>query len=244
MTISLSKVNPDLFRNQVLAPEIILSWLRDQDAFWRYEGEPCAEKPHAKLSSGKCSNAFFDTLRMLRFPNISEILADQLAQKIRPALQNYFGRKDLDEVDLWVASSAYAAITIGHDVARELGATFMFAEKDCSDPKGKKMTWQRMEIPAGAYVLQIEELITTSDTFREVRRAIQEGTEGMVLFLPFVGTIIHRPEKMLRNYNGTQVFALVEMQVSTYNPEDCIYCAAGSKALKPKKNWKELTGRQ
>lgn len=243
MKINLLELDPRYFEDKIILPETILSWFKSQDAFWQYEGEPSAEKPHAKLSSGKCSNGFFDSLRILRYPNVSEILAHQLAQKIRPALQDFLGKQKLDQTNLWVVSSAYAAITFGHDVARELCATFMFAEKDCNDPKGKRMTWQRMNIPAGAYAIQIEELITTSDTFREIRRAIQEGNEEVVLFAPFVGTIIHRPEKMVRNYNGIEVISLVERQVSNYNPEDCIYCKIGSKPLKPKKNWRELTGK-
>lgn len=243
MKTDLLKIEPRNFRDEILPTETILSWLENQDAFWQYWGEPNAQRPHARLSSGKCSNGFFDCLRILCFPNISEILAQQLAQKIRPALNNFLGKNKSGQTSLWVISSAYAALTFGHDVARELGAAFMFVEKDCNDPKGKRMTWQRMSIPAGARVIQIEELITTSDTFKEVRRAVQESNEEIVQFAPFVGTIIHRPEKIVREYNGIQVISLVERQVSNYSPEACIYCRVGSKPLKPKKNWKELTGK-
>ena len=132
--------NPREFEDPllVLGPEYIVALLEQEDAVWFYEGEPSADRPHAELTSGLCSNGFADCLRILRYPNIAEILGLQLARLLR--------KSGIDRVD-WVVSSSYAAITFGHEVAKALRAVFMLAEKDPSDPQGKKMVWCRMTIP-------------------------------------------------------------------------------------------------
>lgn len=149
------------------------------------------------------------------------------------------------EVD-WVISSPYAAITFGHEVAKELGAIFMFCEKDPEDPKGKRMVWRRMQIPAGAKVLQVEELITTSSTFKEIRRAVNEGNGSPVNFISTVGAFVHRPAQLPIEYDGRKVVALVEVAIQVFDPDPatCPYCAVGSLRLRPKAHWAELTGKK
>jgi orotate phosphoribosyltransferase len=147
----------------------------------------------------------------------------------------------------FVVAPAYAAITFGHEVAKALGAKFIFAEKDPSDPKGKKMLWQRMTIPANATVLLIDELITTASTIMEIRRAIQQGNPDPVKFVPFVGTIVYRPEILPKNMEiqkGCEIIALVKKAVQNFEPDECPYCKAGSPRVRPKKNWKALTSKR
>ena len=105
------------------------------------------------------------------------------------------------------------------------------------------MLWRRITIPAGAKVLQAEELITTIGTTREVRRAVTEGNAEQVEFLPFVGTIIHRPARLPMVYEGMEVVSLVERAVWAVDPSECPLCKAGSKRVKPKTHWAELTGK-
>ncbi len=229
--LELLDLDPEDVFFEDLSEEEIVSWFELCNAVWIHNGNPAA--PHAELSSGLCSNGFFESQAVLENPNLSEILAHQLIMKLREA-----GILKAD----WVISSAYAAITFGYEVARQMGATYGFVEKDCSDPKGKKMLWRRRTIPAGSIVLQVEELITTSNTFQEVRRAVNEGNSETVTFLPEVGTLIHRPPKLPADYGNIKVIALVEKEVWSVNPEECSLCKAGSKKYKPKTHWGELTG--
>jgi len=234
MKINLLDLKPWHFRDTIVLPETIISWFQNQDAFWQYQGSPDPKNPHAELTSGLCSDGFIDCLRILCYPNVAEILGFQLAQKMQPYLIR------VGKVD-WVVSSAYAAITFGHEVAKAVGAKFMFTEKDPSDPKGKKMLWQRITIPEGSVVLQVEELITTSGTFHEVRRAIQEGNSEAVNFVPVIGALVHRPETLSVKYGDLKVVALIEREIKNWNPADCPLCRVGSPRLRPKKNWAQLT---
>lgn len=222
---------PSDFDGVPLNEKQILDWFTVCDAVWIHDGDP--KKPHAELTSGKCSNGFFDCMRVLCFPNLNEIFARHLVWKLQ--------EKGLhDSVD-WVVGSPYAAITFSYEVAKILGAVHGFTEKDPSRPKG--MLWRRMAIPGGANVLQIEELITTSGTFQEVRRAVEEGNPEPVNFLSVVGTLVHRPPKLPADYGERKVVALIEEEIWAVEPDDCPLCKAGSKRYRPKTHWKELTGK-
>lgn len=234
--IDLRKIDPRFYDGSVLNPEDILRWFDAADACWAYEGEPSPDKPHVELTSGLCSDGFFDCLRVLCYPNIAEILG-------RQAVMRWRGVMFSERVD-WVVSSSYAAITFGYEVAKALpGAKFMMVEKDEANPKG--MVWRRMNIPAGQSVLQAEELITTSGTFQEVMRAVKEGnSDKPVLFFLPVLALIHRPPKLPVDYGGRKVVALVEKEVHNFKPEECPYCKVGSPKYRAKTHWEELTGKK
>ena len=230
-----SDLHPDplKFEGAILAEQQILAWFDRCDAFWMHDGDP--KKPHAELSSGLCSNGFFDCLRVLEHPTLCEILADQLVWKFAKETGIY-------EVD-WVIGSPYAAITFSHEIAKSLKARAGFAEKDPEDPKGKKMVWRRRTIPKGATVLQAEELITTSGTFRAVRQAIVDGNSEPVNFAPIIAALVHRPPKLPADYGDVRVISLIEREVWAVQPAECPLCKAGSKRVRPKTHWAELTGK-
>jgi len=227
--------DPGNFEHRILSEAGILKCFDACDAAWMHDGNP--ESPHAELTSGKCSNGFFDCMRVLCHSNLNEILARQLVRKLK-------AENLIDKVD-WVIGSPYAAITFSYEVAKALGAVHGFAEKDPivipTDPKRKKMLWQRMGIPKDAAILQIEELITTSGTFKEVRLAVEKGNPEPVNFLPVIGTLVHRPPKLPADYGDIKVISLIEKTIWAVEPKDCPLCKQGSKPLRPKTHWAELT---
>ena len=213
----------------------ILSWFRMADALWGYEGDPSLNKPHAELTSGLCSNGYVNCPCLLSYPNVTHILANTIVAKLA-----IVGVVDVD----WVVSSAYAAITFGHEVAKVFGARFGNTEKDPADPEQKRMLWRRLTIPKGAIVLQVEDLITTMGTTKRVRRAVEQDNAEPVKFLSTVGTLVHRradPAAVLRDED---IISLLEMEVWAKPPDECPLCAVGSPRVKPKTHWRELTRRQ
>ncbi len=230
----LMSLNPKRFENKELFPKEILAFFDLCDAYWQHNGDP--KNPHAELTSGNCSNGFFNCLEVLKYVNLSEILANQLARKIRQEIEN---------VNIgWVIASPMAGITFGHDVARALGAQVMFFTE--KDPKEKgKMLWNRVQIPEGEIVLQIEELITTAKTLNAVQEAVDVGNKTPVNWLPVIGSLVHRPEKLVSHYGDRKVISLIETEIWNKKPEECPLCEAGSKRLRPKldNNWNILTGK-
>jgi orotate phosphoribosyltransferase len=223
-------------KHHSLSSDEILHLFRICDAYWVHGGK--TEDPHAKLTTGMCSNGFFDTLRVLKYTLFSDLLAREMARQ----LVHEIFLEGLHEPE-WIIGSPMAAITFAHDVARELGVPIsMFLEKDSTNPK--KLTWNRMTIPKNAWVLQIEELVTTSRTLIEGKRAIEEGNSQPVNFIPIVGILVHRPPKLpVKNYEDRKVVALIEKEIWAVPPEECELCRQGSEPIRPKQNWSKLTGR-
>ena len=206
------------------------------NAYWQHSGNP--KNPHAETTKGLCTNEIFDCLRVLKYIGFSKLLANQLASKIKK--DPLF---DYENQPMWVIGSPMADITFAHDVAQALGAPIsMFVEKNPANPK--KMLWNRMTIPNGELVLQIEEIITTSYTLYEVRRAIIEGNEEPVNFLPYIGVLVHRPLKLVTHCGKRKVIALIEKEAWAVPQNECPLCAKGSKRLRPKQHWEELTGKK
>jgi len=221
------------FENRIISEDEILEFFNACDAYWMHNDD--TSKPHAELTSGLCSNGFFDCIRVLKYVNLSEILANQLALKIR----NVIGNQKID----WVIASPMAGITFGHDVARALDASiFMFTEKDPIN-KGK-MIWNRVTIPEDATVLQIEELTTTAKTLNAVQDAVNTGNKTPVNWLPYVGIFVHRPVTLpIAYYGDRKVISLIEKEIWAIEQNECSLCKAGSQRFKPKANWNELTGK-
>lgn len=229
----LLSLDPERFYAEILQEEEILRFFELCDAAWYHSGNP--NDPHAVLTSNLCSNGFFDSLRVLRHPTLSEILAIQLVKKIRAAI----GGQKVD----WVIGSPMAGITFSHDVARALGATIsMFVEKDPDNPG--KMLWNRMAIPERATVLQIEELTTTSKTLNAVQEAVNLGNPDPVNWLSYIGILVHRPPSLVSHYGGREVISLINKEVWAVPQDKCDLCKKGSERVKPKTNWNKLTGKK
>ena len=229
----LLELKPRDFRDRDVSIEEILSWFDLCDAYWMHSDNP--NDPHAELTSGMCSNGFFDCLRVLKYLDLSEILANQLARKIRVAI----GDQKVD----WVIGSPMAGIGFARDVGKALGATIsMFTEKDPNE-KGK-MLWNRMAIPEGETVLQIEELTTTSKTLNAVQEAIDSGNPNPVNWLPYIGILVHRPPKLpIDQYGDRKVIPLIKKKVWAVDPFECPLCEVKSVRYPPKTHWKKLTGK-
>lgn len=234
----IQKIDPKQYKTGRITEEKVLHFFDLCDAFWMHDGDP--RKPHAELTSGLCSNGYFNCPEVLKHPNLCQILAHWLYRKL-----TYKGIKEVD----WVIGSPDAAITLSYEIAKAFGAIHGFTEKDLFplidpvDPKGKRMVWRRMTIPREAVVLQIDEMISTGRTLREVRRAVVEGNAEPVRFLPVVGTLVHRPPRLPVDYDGIEVISLVEKVIWAIKPEECPLCKAGSPRYHPKTHWKELTGK-
>ena len=225
--------DPRYYDDKILSPEEILGYFDVYDALWLYDANN-PKAPHAELTSGKCSNGFFDCMRVLSNPNLCEIFALQLVRKLK--------ENGVEKVN-WVIGSSYGGITFSYEVAKAFHAVHGFTEKAPIPNSPKRMVWRRMTIPKDAVILQVEELITTSRTLREVRRAVEEGNPEQVNFLPIVGALIHRPPKLPVNYGDIKIIALVELEVRAVEQKDCPLCKIGSPRYRPKTNWKKLTGK-
>ena len=209
-----------------LDPDTFDHIFKQCDALWQHSGN--LKDPHAELTSGKCSDGFVDVLRVLKHTTLCEIMAAQIADRV---IDHFQGALLPD----WVIGSDHAAATLSFEVARQFGVKHDFTQKG----SGKSQVWNRFDIHPDETVLQVEELVTTSLTLDEVRKGIRVGNGTPVHFFPFVFTLVHRSHQEL--IENSPIYYVRHYEIQTWEQKDCPLCAAGSKRLKPKTNWAELT---
>jgi len=129
----------------------VLTTFREADAI--LEG-------HFILSSGLRSPVFLQKARVFMYPDKTERLCRALAAKVRAA--------DLGPID-FVISPAIGGLVPGYETARQLGVRAMWVERE-----GGVFQLRRFELPAGARVLVVEDIVSTGLSIREAIAAIRK----------------------------------------------------------------------
>jgi len=188
------------------APKGVLDLFRSTGAY---------QAGHFRLTSGLHSPEYLQCALVLQHPRYAEQLGRHLAERLAELAR--------PESITVVASPAVGGLIIGHEVARALGARFIFAERDAG-----KMTLRRgFEITPGDRAVVVEDVITTGGSTREVVDALIERG-GHVLA---AGSIIDRSGGTADV--GVPRAALETLRVTTYQPESCPLCAQGTSVVKP-----------
>ncbi|OYY76734.1 MAG: orotate phosphoribosyltransferase [Sphingomonas sp. 28-62-20] len=115
---------------------------------------------HFILSSGLRSPVFLQKMLVFQDPVRTARLCAALAEKITAQ----FGQVDL------IVSPAIGGIIPGYETARALGCNAVFVERD----NGVFQLRRNFEIPAGARVVMVEDLVTTGLSSRECIAAIRD----------------------------------------------------------------------
>ncbi|MBY0304146.1 MAG: orotate phosphoribosyltransferase [Sphingomonas sp.] len=115
---------------------------------------------HFILSSGLRSPVFLQKMLVFQDPVRTARLCAALAEKITAQ----FGQVDL------IVSPAMGGIIPGYETARALGCNAVFVERD----NGVFQLRRNFEIPAGARVVMVEDLVTTGLSSRECIAAIRD----------------------------------------------------------------------
>ena len=172
-------------------------------------------KGHFRLTSGLHSPEYLQCALVLRFPQHAEKLGQQLATSLK-------GLAAGTPIDL-VVSPAMGGIILGHEVGRALGVPAIFTERD-----NGAMTLRRgFQIPAGARIVVVEDVVTTGLSTREVIQVLLKAGGKVVA----AGSIIDRSGGTVDL--GVPRSALSTMKVTAWTAEECPLCAQGSPVVKP-----------
>lgn len=157
---------------------------------------------HFALTSGRHSDTYVQCARILEDPALTTRLAQAAATRLADR-----------EIDL-VAAPAVGGIIIGFAVAQALGVKFIFTERE----QGTMVFRRSFEVPAGARVLVVEDVVTTGGSVAEVIELVRAaGGE-----IAGVVSIIDR--------GGDKAFAeeltpLLRLEVESWEPQNCHLCA-------------------
>ena len=166
---------------------------------------------HFKLSSGLHSRMYLQSALVLQFPNKAEVFGCAIAEK--------FSGKQIE----LVASPAIGGLIIGHEVARALGARFIWTERQ----DGQMILRRGFSVTPGEKTLVVEDVITTGGSTRETIVALQNAGADVVA----AASIIDRSSGQADV--GVPRIALATLDVRSFDPAECELCKEGTPAVKP-----------
>jgi orotate phosphoribosyltransferase len=149
---------------------------------------------HFILRSGLHSRQFFQCALALQQMPVVEQLGHALAEKLRP-----LGAAT-------VMAPAMGGLVIGQEVARQLRARFLFAEKE----EGKLVLRRGFKISAGEKLLVIEDVVTQGGRLRETMEIVRAHSGTVV----GVGMVVDRSTGKVNL--GIPTFSLLKMDVETF----------------------------
>jgi len=189
------------------SPDSILGPFNDTGAYLR---------GHFRLTSGLHSGEYLQCALVLQHPKHAERFGQLLADEFR--------RLGAGRSVSAVVSPAIGGLIIGHEVARALGARFIFTERDAS---GKMVLRRGFSVEPGEVVVVVEDVVTTGGSSREVMDILREAGADVLA----AASIIDRSGGSADL--GVPRVALETMKVEAYREEDCPMCRAGTPVVKP-----------
>jgi orotate phosphoribosyltransferase len=166
---------------------------------------------HFQLSSGLHSTVYLQCALVLQFPERAEAFGRAIAEKFQ------------GQGIALVASPAIGGIVIGHEVARALGARFVWTEREAG-----QMTLRRgFTIAPGEKTLIVEDVVTTGGSTRDTIEAVRRAGADVV----GAASIIDRSGGSADV--GVPLSSLASLRVLSVEAADCDACKLGEPVVKP-----------
>lgn len=169
---------------------------------------------HFVLSSGLHSPVYLQCAKVMGQPRRAARLCRALAAKVRAQVKK--------PIDL-VASPAMGGVVVGYEMARQLKVPAIFFER----VEGRFALRRGFEIPDGANVLMVEDIVTTGLSSRECIAAIRDRGGRVVAG----ACLIDRSGGAARI--GVKLVSLARLKVPAYAPGELPKSLASVPAEKP-----------
>lgn len=185
--------------------------MRTEDVIERFKATGALLEGHFVLSSGLHSVNYLQCALVLQHPADAESLGRAIAAHFKQ-----------DNIKL-VAAPAIGGIVIGHEVARELGARFIWTERE-----NGKMTLRRgFSVSPGERTIVVEDVVTTGGSTRDTVNALRAAGADVIA----AASIIDRSAGDADV--GVPRIALATLNVPSVDSSTCELCKRGEPAIKP-----------
>ena len=169
---------------------------------------------HFLLSSGKHSPFYLEKFQVLQWPQETERLCASIAESARAlGVQT-------------VAGPTTGGIILAHEVARQLGARAVYAERIADGP-GREFR-RGFRLQAGERVLVVDDIMSTGGSVQETIDAVNASDADVV----GVGVLVDRSAGQA-TFGGLPLIALWDVSIPSYAAEECPQCAQGLELVKP-----------
>jgi orotate phosphoribosyltransferase len=185
--------------------------LRSEEVIQKFRETGALLEGHFVLSSGLHSTVYLQCALVLQHPREAEELGRAIAEQ--------FETQNVQTV----ASPAIGGLIIGHEVARALGARFIWTERE----NGVMVLRRGFSVSPGERVLVVEDVVTTGGSTRETVAALQADGARVV----GAASIIDRSSGKAEV--GAPRIALATLDVPAVDPSVCEACKRGEPAIKP-----------
>ena len=186
--------------------------LRGEEVIERFKRTGALLEGHFILSSGLHSTSYLQCALLLQYPMEAAAFGKALAERFR------------DQRIESVAAPAIGGLVIGYEVARALGARFIWTERETEG----KMTLRRgFTVRTGESVLVVEDVITTGGSTHETIETLRAAGAHVI----GAASIIDRSSG--RADVSVPRIALATLDVPAVAPTACDACARGEQAIKP-----------
>jgi orotate phosphoribosyltransferase len=166
---------------------------------------------HFLLSSGLHSPLYLQCALVLQHPTDAAELGSEIVRRLE--------NRGIDTV----ASPAIGGLIIGYEVARALGARFIWTERE----NGIMTVRRGFHVKPGEKILVVEDVVTTGGATRETIEALRNAGAEVVGAASIVDRSAGRADV------GVPRISLVELDVPAVDPELCSQCARGEEIVKP-----------
>ena len=173
---------------------------------------------HFQLSSGLHSTVYLQCALVLQFPEKAEAFGKAIAEKFQG-----------QGIQL-VASPAIGGIVIGHEVARALGARFVWTEREA----GQMMLRRGFTVSPGEKTVVVEDVVTTGGSTRDTIEALTSAGANVVA----AASIIDRSAGSADV--GVPLTALASLKVLSVEAVVCDACKFGEPVVKPGSRTKKV----
>jgi orotate phosphoribosyltransferase len=201
-----------------------LSLLKTSNCFW-FEENP--KYFHALLSGGGHSNGYINMRNLIRYrPGVLKNMVIDLFIRNRKHL---FTVLEVDGID-YVHGPAMGGVVPSYELAILLGVGSIYTEK-----QDNKMICNFDELE-GKKILLTEDVLTTGGTSLKSKKVLIDV--GAQIVGPLC--VIFNRSKM-ESLDNQNILSLIDINIDTYEPEECPWCKSGSKPVKPKLLWKNFS---
>ncbi len=185
--------------------------MRSEEIIERFKTTGALLEGHFVLSSGLHSPKYLQCALVLQHPSNAERLGRAIAE-------HFSGRG----IEL-VASPAIGGIVIGHEVARQLGARFIWTERE----SGQMILRRGFSVSPDEKTLVVEDVVTTGGSTLETVKTLQAAGANVIA----AASIIDRSDGQAEV--GVPRVALATLNVPAVEPSLCELCKRGEPVTKP-----------
>ncbi len=185
--------------------------LNSEDVIEKFRNTGALLEGHFVLSSGLHSAVYLQCALVLQHPREAATFGAEIAERFRA------------ENIQTVASPAIGGLIIGHEVARALGARFIWTERQ----DGQMVLRRGFNVSADERVLVVEDVVTTGGSTRETIAALQANGAKVIA----AASIIDRSSG--KADVGVPRIALATLDVPSVDPGVCEACKRGEPVVKP-----------